>query len=179
MRNLIIVGIVCLFAFSCSVSNEKKAQKLIKLQLKETLHDYSSYESVKFGTLDTVFTSILEDSAYYSTQDKFKRYERLAESALSEANMYSEMRGSYYAKKYEVALRTANNYQDSIKLLKPIIDSIEKVFKPIQNGWRMTHTFRSNNAIGAKTLGTLLFFFDMDLTKITEYNEVNESTSEK
>jgi len=178
MRTLIIV-IVCLFTISCSVSNEKKAQKLIGEKLKETLHDYSSYESVKFGTLDTVYTSILEDTAYTSFEDKLSSYTRLAESALSEADMYSEMSGSYYGKKFDLAMKTSLSYQDSIKLLKPIIDSLEKFFVPKQAGWRMTHTFRSNNALGAKTIGTLLYFFDMDLTKITEYNEVNESTSEK
>lgn len=182
MRTFIIACIACiacLFAFSCSVSNEKKAQKLIGEKLKETLHDYSSYESVKFGTLDTVYTSILEDTAYTSFEDKLSSYTRLAESALSEADMYSEMSGSYYGKKFDLAMKTSLSYQDSIKLLKPIIDSLEKFFVPKQAGWRMTHTFRSNNAIGAKILTEYLFFFDKDLTKITDYKNNTDTSSEQ
>lgn len=164
---------MALLVISCSPSNEKKAQKLIGQTLKGTLHDYSSYEPVKFGTLDSVFTSIIEDDAYYSVESKLEEYTRKGESALNEADMYSEMKGSYYDKKYDNAMKAALSYQDSIKLLKPIIDSLEKSFVPQHVGWRMKHTFRSNNAMGAKTLGTMMFFFDIDLNKITEYKEVD------
>lgn len=171
MRNLLYL-LMALLLISCSPTNEKKAQKLIGQTLKETLHDYSSYEPVKFGTLDSVYTSIIEDNAYYSTETKLREYTIKAESAVSEADMYSEMKGSYYSKKYDAAMKTALSYQDSIKLLNPVIDSLKKSFVPQQVGWRMTHTFRSNNAMGAKTLGTIMFFFDMDINKVIEYKEV-------
>jgi hypothetical protein len=57
MRNL---SLSLLFLFSiailgCKKSNEEKAKDAIRTYLNENLDDMSSYEAVKFGTLDTVF----------------------------------------------------------------------------------------------------------------------------
>lgn len=178
MRIFLIAGIVCLFEFSCSVSNEKKAQKLIGEILKETMNDYSSYEPVKFDTLDTVFTSLFENKDYYYANENMRLYSRLAEETLKEAEIFRGINSSSSAKKYEVAFLTAASYQDSVNLYKPIIDSIEKAFKPIQDGWKMTHIFRSNNAIGAKTIGQFKFFFDVDLTRVTDYKDITKTSTE-
>lgn len=45
---------------SCENNNtpEKKAQALIKQSLEKTMNDFSSYEPVDFGTLDSTFTSV-------------------------------------------------------------------------------------------------------------------------
>lgn len=55
---LIIVSLFSILLFSCENSNEKKAKEAIRNYLNENLDDMSTYESVKFGTLDTVMTRV-------------------------------------------------------------------------------------------------------------------------
>ena len=170
---MILCTVMALLVLGCSPSNEKKAQKLIGEKLKETLNDFSSYESVKFGTLDTVYTSILENADYYTKTLTLEKYTLMATQALGEADMYSEMSGVSNGKKYDSAMKRALLYQDSVKLLKPVIDSVEQAFVPKQVGWRMKHSFRANNAVGAKILDEYTFFFNIDLTEITGVNDLD------
>jgi hypothetical protein len=146
---------------SCSPSNEKKAQKLIGLKLNETLHDFSSYESVKFGSLDTIYTSLLENDEYYNALQKLDFYKTMIELSIGapSPSVYSN--------------------PDSIAFYSKIIDSLEKSFVPQQIGWRMIHTFRSNNAMGNKTIGHYLYTFDLDITKISESRDISESANEE
>ena len=56
MKNLIL-SIIFLFSLSllgCQKSNEEKAKEAIRIYLNENLDDMSSYEAVKFGTLDSI-----------------------------------------------------------------------------------------------------------------------------
>ena len=52
-RTIVIITVAAATLFSCT-SPEKKAQKLIKQQLKETLNNPKSYEPVNFGSLDSL-----------------------------------------------------------------------------------------------------------------------------
>ena len=178
MRTFIIVGIVCIFAFSCTVSNEKKAQKLIGEKLKETLHDYSSYESVKFGTLDSVFSTVMDDTTYIFIKLKYDSLLTETKEALEEVKQYEGMYSSYYRVRFNMALSEARRYVDSAKIYEPVIDNIEKSYLPFHKGWSMTHSFRSNNAMGNKTIGHFQYFFDLDLTKINDSNDISESADE-
>lgn len=56
MRTLFVNLSVLLFLFSCSKSPEETSQFLIQDYLKNTMKDWESYESVKFGSLDSAFT---------------------------------------------------------------------------------------------------------------------------
>lgn len=151
---------MALLVLGCSPSNEKKAQKLIGQTLKESLHDYSSYEPVSFGSLDTLFTSILEISEYSAAKEQFDHFTIFADFAKDDPSP------------------SVTTYPDSVAFYKKIIDSLETAFIPEQIGWRMRHTFRSNNAIGAKTIGHFVFFFNNELTEVTEYKELNQSSEE-
>ena len=53
MKYLILMA-VCLTMFSCQ-TNEEKAQKLIKAELKKTLSKPEFYEPVNFSQLDSTF----------------------------------------------------------------------------------------------------------------------------
>ncbi len=60
MKNLTL-SILFLFAFSlisCQKSNEEKAKEAIRTYLNENLDDMSTYEPVKFGSLDTVMKRV-------------------------------------------------------------------------------------------------------------------------
>lgn len=176
---MILCTVMALLVLGCSPSNEKKAQKLIGEKLKETLHDYSSYENVSFGTLDTVFSTPLDDSVYFYAKAKLGAFTELLDAEMKDVDMYRGMESSYYFNKYRTALERAKRYLDSAQVYQPIVDSIEKSYKPIHKGWSMKHTFRSNNAMGNKTIGHYLYTFDIDITKISESMDISESANEE
>ena len=51
---LTILYLSALSLISCEKSNEEKAKEAVYIYLNQNLDDMSSYESVKFGTLDSV-----------------------------------------------------------------------------------------------------------------------------
>jgi len=178
MRTFIIACIVCLFALSCSVSNEKKAKRLIKLQLEETLHDWSTYEPVKFGTLDSVFTTYEDDSLYFIVNSQYESYMEKTNESLADMKSYAGMYSTYYKVLYSYAEAKTNMFLDSARTYAPMVDSIRIHYIPLFKGWSMTHSFRSNNAMGNKTIGHFQYFFDIDITKITDSKDISESADE-
>jgi hypothetical protein len=176
---MIICTVMALLVLGCSPSNEKKAKKLIGEKLKVTLHDYSSYEPVKFGTLDTVYSTEMDDSIYFQSKVKYDVFTKLTNEALEEIEEYRGMYSSYYRTKYSQALEKGLRYIDSLKIYEPIVDSIKKAYIPYHKGWSMTHSFRSNNAMGNKTIGHYLYTFDLDITKISESMDISESANEE
>lgn len=175
---MILCTVMALLVLGCSPSNEKKAQKLIGERLKETLHDYDSYESVKFGELDSVFSIVMDDSIYLSMKVKYDVFMEFTNEALKDAENYSGMYSSYYNQKFNIAIGKAQRYIDSAKIYEPLLDSIKKNFVPYHKGWSMKHSFRSNNAMGNKTIGHFLYFFDKELTTITDSHDISESANE-
>lgn len=59
MKKTLIAAVLSFTLLSCQ-SNEQKAKDLIEKHLSETLHDYDSYQSVKWGELIPI-KSISED----------------------------------------------------------------------------------------------------------------------
>lgn len=66
MKKIILAACTVFALYSCGKSSEEKAQELIKTNLKESLKDWSSYESVSFSKLDSIF------SEYKDTPDAVK-----------------------------------------------------------------------------------------------------------
>jgi hypothetical protein len=54
MKNTFLTILFALSLISCEKSNEEKAKEAIHTFLNENLDDMSSYEAVKFGTLDSI-----------------------------------------------------------------------------------------------------------------------------
>ena len=94
-----------------------------------------------------------------------------------------EMKASYYLRDYyetkcETILAEAQSLVDSIALYTPQLDSLQNNFKPELKGWRMVHSFRANNAAGHKTIHHICYFFDKDLTKITDTIDIGENSND-
>ena len=167
---MFIALMAMIFVCSCSKSPEQKAQSLIKSKLKETLHDPKSYESVKFSTLDSVYTTLEDNLEYLILKKKFDWAYKKAQEFLSETKIYSGSR--FYRDEFRDALKGAEMMSDSMTVYVPILEKMEKEFVPEFNGWKMEHSFRSNNAMGAKTLGSYVFYFNNELKEIIEYKEL-------
>jgi hypothetical protein len=70
MRNIFLTILFVLSLISCEKSNEEKAKEAIHTYLNENLDDMSSYEPVKFGTLDTVYKLDLSGTSFANSDVK-------------------------------------------------------------------------------------------------------------
>lgn len=150
--------------FSCNPSNEKRAKDIIDHQLQVSLHDYDSYESVEFGTLDSTFSSVSDLSEYNNAISKAENFKEQGKSKIEDANLYGQFE-SMYRKQIEYA-RDGKALLDSAMYYLKIAEKIDSTFVPEFVGWEMTHTFRANNANGNKVIAHRKFYFDKEISRI-------------
>lgn len=151
MKKTLIAAVLSFTLLSCQ-SNEQKAKDLIEKHLSETLHDYDSYQSVKWGELDSTFSTYLTTEEGYKASKSFTFYVRQCREIDNEE-------GEFYAK-----LRS--EYLDSARLYKSIMDSLERAFVPQHDGWGMDHTYRAKNLNGAYRLTTTRYYFNLELDSV-------------
>ena len=70
MKNIFLTILFALSLISCEKSNEEKAKEAIRTYLNENLDDMSTYESVKFGTLDTLIKLDLSGTSFAKSDVK-------------------------------------------------------------------------------------------------------------
>lgn len=163
MNKVLFILLLPILLASCS-SPEKRAQKLIQKHLKETLHNWNSYESVKFSTLDSLFTIPSDDI-------KFIEMSALSKTYFDKINIYLE----WDLNKQVEYLNKQKIYLDSAEYYQSLCDSIAANFTPEFKGWTMDHSFRANNATGNKVIGHLRYSFDKSITKILESKDARDN----
>lgn len=175
MKKLLSLGvfIISIVLVSCT-SNEKKAQNLIENHLKETLHDWSSYESVSFGSLDSTFTTLLDNPVYKEQFITYMAYKELVEEKLKEEKNYRDMHSDWAISMRRKLLSESQYYLDSVIYYEPLLAEAAKSFIPEFKGWEMRHSFRANNAGGNKVIGHYRYYFDKDITKIVDSEDASE-----
>jgi hypothetical protein len=105
MKKILLFVFAVLF-IGC-VSKEQRAKKLIKEELRKTLHDFKSYEAVTFGTLDSVFTDFTDTPFGDSIFKEINSRAKLLKTQISETNEaiddwkneYNERLKEYYREK--------------------------------------------------------------------------------
>jgi len=171
MRNLVIVFTLVFLTASC-YSPEKKAQNLIKQYLKESLHDWKSYEPVKFGSLDSLHTTLYSVKEFVLAKEEINRFGKIVKDYLETAESLS---GYQFLR--EEALKYAELARrniDSMKVYEEIANEISSRFIPEFVGWSMTHSFRANNAGGNKVIGHREYIFNKELTIILNSEDIGE-----
>ncbi|MCC8186909.1 MAG: hypothetical protein LIP08_05220 [Bacteroides sp.] len=71
-------------------------------------------------------------------------------------------------------LDLAQQFLDSAAIYGPMVDSIRENFIPECKRWSMKHTFRANNAGGNKTIGHYEYYFNKDITKIVDREDISK-----
>ncbi len=173
---LLFAAIACAAFVGCS-NPEKHAQKLVKQQLKETLHDWNSYESVKFGSLDSVYTTVLENPEYKTMSDEFVELVNEMRSAMDDYKRYKDM-GYLFASERKAAFDKMTECNNICEPLKFKMDSIENIFVPEFKGWSIDHSFRANNLAGHKGIHHERYYFDKEITQIVDSEDIGEDSDE-
>ena len=169
MKNYLLVTIA-LVLMGCSTP-ERRAQSLIKAHLKENLHDWGSYESIKFGELDSVYTTVLDNSEYTMAMCLYDAFEESRKESLAKVNKYLDHISLYGNNEYvkddlNAERENLNRLTDSTTFFLRTMAKIEKDFISSFKGWSMSHTFRANNAMGTKIMSHKEYIFDKDITRV-------------
>lgn len=166
-RITIIITVVAAMVFSCT-SPEKKAQKLIKQYLMESLDDQKSYESVNFGSLDSVIEEELTKE-YYDIGVKYSICMTLLDRSLYTINDSIKCASYIDSIGLKVDIDSAELYKEL--LIKMAEEGKEFVMEFI--GLSMKHKFRAKNKMNATILNEIVFYFDKDITKIIDIEKLN------
>ena len=174
---------VALVFTSCTLSNEDKAEKLIKESLKGTLYHPESYEPI----------STRVDSAFINIENLVKvgeLFEELGNLLIKESEYQREMLSAERSKSiyapsgwyYDSHSQTMYNqykqeFEENKAKLEKIapkiattIDELKEVSKNIYSeeftGWIVTHRFTSKNGANTMTIpGNMIFVCDREFTR--------------
>lgn len=175
---------------SCTLSNEEKAERLIKETLKDYLYHPDSYEPLS-TTVDSMFIDVTTIDPIMETREEIKdliskinRCEREIESAESSMDIWASYgylsqyyRGKYARAKKEKEKATSDLDKYTKKLsgqFASLKDNVAKYHKGEFTGWAVSHRFRSLNGVGSMTIPEeMIFFCDKEFTTCSGY-EANE-----
>lgn len=169
MKKIILLVCAITALCSCGKSNEDKARELIEAKLKTTMNDWNSYEFVEMSKVDSVFTLFMHSEEAKSLDDQISK----TKSKISEYSVDKDFPLLYGARTKVMA--------DSIPILEQIRDSLQniydtkdKTYKGDFNGYIVKFTCRGNNKMGSKVINSTIYYFDKDLTKITNQHSLDD-----
>lgn len=188
MKNVIILLFcaVALVMTSCTLSNEEKAERLVKETLKDYLYYPDSYESLS-TKVDSMFIDVTTIEPIMEISDEIKdlmskinRCERKIESAESSMDIWAPdgyssqySRGEYARaeKEKEEAKSDLEKYTKKLSgQLTSLKENVSKYHKGEFTGWAVSHRFRSLNGAGSMTIpGEMIFFCDKEFTTCGGY----------
>lgn len=188
MKNVIIFlfCVVALVMTSCTLSNEEKAESLVKKTLKDFLYHPDSYEPIS-TRIDSMFIDVTTIEPIMKISDEIKdlifkinRCEMEFESAESSMDIWSSdgysskfYRGEYSRakKEKEEAEHDLDKYTRKLsERLASLKGYVTKYHKGEFTGWIVSHRFRSLNGVGSMTIpGEMIFFCDKEFTTCSGY----------
>ncbi|NGM63514.1 hypothetical protein G5B30_16515 [Sphingobacterium sp. SGG-5] len=154
MKRLMPLFIIVFFLFSCSQSNESKAQKAVKKYLKENMNDPKSYEDVKWSSVDTVF------APYKGTEKSLVQLYKM-DSLISELKKLSILMVTNYDK-YKTYYKSTDSILNQHRKEYQLDSANYKEYI----GYTITHIFRAKNGFGATVLNKNTFTLDKDLKEV-------------
>lgn len=211
MKNLhLLFCTMALLIASCAPTNEERAEKLVSDCIKDYLTYPDSYESISTQIDSTrvnvsKIEDILEQTKEVASLDlKIRSLEFDVESAQSTMEIYAPdgyyysdfERGKYNRAKAEYEKHKTNLQQSTAKLQSKVQDlrvAAENLYDAENNGWIVTHRYRSKGDNGEQLPPQeMVFFCDLEfnhcqgwmsqqyefITKIINYIVESESDEE-
>lgn len=189
MKKAIVTLLLCAVALimaSCTLSNDEKAEKLVKETLKDYLYHPDSYEPIS-TRVDSMFIDVttIEPIMKISREisdliSKIDKCEMDIESAETSMNIYAPdgyssrfTRGEYARakKEKEEAQSDLDKYTQKFSgEVASLKENVVKYHKGEFTGWAVSHRFRSLNGAGSMTIpGEMIFFCDKEFTNCVGY----------
>lgn len=189
MKKAIVTLSLCAVALimaSCTLSNEEKAEKLVKETIKDYLYHPDSYEPIS-TRVDSMFIDVttIEPIMKISGEisdliSKIDKCEMDIESAETSMNIYAPdgyssrfTRGKYARAKKEKEEAQSDLDKYTKKLsgeVASLKENVAKYHKGEFTGWAVSHRFRSLNGTGSMTIpGEMIFFCNKEFTNCVGY----------
>ena len=181
---------VALIMASCTLSNEEKAEKLVKETLKDYLYHPDSYKPIS-TRVDSMFVDITTIKSIMEISDEIKSLifkindvKEEIESAESSMDIYAPdgYSSQYFRRKYARAKKEKEKAKSDLdkytkKLsgeLTSLKEYVAKYHKGEFTGWAVSHRFRSLNIKGSMAIPEdMIFLCDKEFTTCDSY-EVDE-----
>ena len=168
--------IFCLAFASCkSESLEDKAKKVIRNHLYTTAHDFKSYEPIKFGTLDSAFSSYTDLPDYETLYETFDSSQKAFNDLKDDIEIYGTLWALSSPRKIKEAEAQGKDLAKVIATTIDKIDSLRLNYVPEFVGWKMYHSYRINNVDGNSIISHFDYYFDPEVTKISSHVDVGEA----
>lgn len=188
MKNVITLlsCAIALVMTSCTLSNEEKAEKLVKETLKDYLYHPDSYEPIS-TKVDSMFIDVTTIEPIMKISEdikdlmsKINRCKMKVESAESSMDIFAPngyssqySRGEYARAKKEKEEAKSDLDKYTKKLSEQLVslhENVAKYHKGEFTGWAVSHRFRSLNGAGSMTIpGEMIFFCDKEFTTCGGY----------
>ena len=182
-----------IFIMSACTSREKKVAETIKDNMFKTLYDFESYQPIE-TKIDSLKRDKYGDTLIYdnimlarAVNEEFNDAKKEFDDQEETANIYrpTTYSSSYNDAKFEKARDKMGEALAKMKLYANILDSIrveaqkmEKNCDGKQYGWLVTHKFRCKTKGGNPTIGTYIYFMDMDCERIIRSFDEDDLTYE-
>ena len=162
---------------SCNVSNEKKAEKLIRQELNKVIVNIETYEPIE-TVVDSAFAPMTSAETWRlltGFPDQLKLYSQLEDevsSAKRSMSIYANSHSAHskemynqYKEKYDAASKRLEELEAKLTSLTDRIEELSKE-EPYFNGYIVHHQYRYVTKDGEKTIGKHVFLMNKDLTAV-------------
>jgi len=176
MRHVTLFLIPLFLLMGCTQKPLQKAQNSVKNYILKNVNDPSSYQSIEFGKLDSAFSKFIETDYGGCLVDSIINLKNECDTILSKYHEIkytnSMSRLKYYTwyegSKYD---RTERHQMDSLlkggvaienlhNLLASRLDTLQKQYKPVFDGYIILHSFRAKNKMGNLVIEKYVFRLD-------------------
>ncbi len=152
---------------ACSQTNEDKARSLIEARLQASMseEEWESYRYLDMSKMDSTYTSFYSTEAgkcHKARKDSINALVHAYEIALAKADTLGDMR--------QIArLRDSLSIQEheQLRIIGRALTA-EQNYEGDFNGFRTHFRYMVNNRFGVQVLETRWFFFNEDVTEITQ-----------
>ena len=183
MKKLFVL--LAIVMISCTLSNEEKAEKLIKETLKDYLYHPDSYEPLS-TRVDSMFIDVSTIEPIMEISDEIKDLiskinnckEKIISSEFSMDILADSHSSQFYRREYARAKKEKEEAKSDLdKYTKKLSgqfaslkENVAKYHKGEFAGWAVSHRFRSLNGVGSMPLlGEMIFFCDEEFAVCVGY----------
>lgn len=160
MKKLLLIFFISIpiiaFSQQKKISTVEKVKSGVKKYLYLTMKDYSSYQPVQWGKIETIFSDYLTTDRCKTLLDSVKAIKQPFGFYFTAAKARKEVDN--------INLETDSIYQSYVKILGPVVSKMNPLLKKIEIeklmfkkqviGYYIYHTYRGKNSYGAYTIAS-------------------------
>lgn len=177
MKNGLYLVIITFLLVACGQSKEKKAEALIKKDLRTILHKPETYRAIETN-VDSAFSP-------YDNPELFKELEKLGKlqaqhlgleiqvgMAQNTMGLWGGVNSTFGRNRYKGAKKQLDSASDELdKIEEKYINQLNKVTKLLLSdrefiGYKVTHNYRADDNAGKVFIGNTIFYFDREFREI-------------